>query len=195
MGFLNFQSLDFVQLFSANTLICESSNHLSSGPVNRSHLLLLSLCQGKAVGWVAGRVASMLAGAPCWWTVPGWHWSLHWDGLSMLLCSTEQWFPSFTGYTLHLSGEEEHLALVLLCLWGGSEVTKKAYIRAGHWSPFLLWKVTFGSWGPGEAAWSAPLQTSFSFLTGQVLESQSKYAGGQKVYSCEYTKVYSYIMG
>lgn len=64
------------------------------------------------------------------------------------------------------------LALALSCLQGGHR--KQSHISAGHWYPFLLWKLTFGTWGTCEAAWSAPLLL-FSSLRGQVIESQSKY--------------------
>lgn len=110
--------------------------------VDRSHLFLpsLSIREKQLAG------AGTLTGAPCWW--PGYlagTGAITRYGLSVLFCFTEQWFPLapvILNYTFWRAGM--CLVLVLSCLQRGHR--KQGHVPAGHWYPFLLWKLTFGTW-------------------------------------------------
>ena len=152
-GLPEIPTVDFVHLFSADTLVCESSNHLSRGPVNT---LPTTYGSSNKWGWSAG---------------PGWHWSPTWDcpccpvPLSAGSPSTRSTYSTF--------GEEKY-AWCRYC--HGCEVAVRSQknkalsqLATGTLSSF---EMTFGTSGPCHwRSWSAPLQTSCS-LRGQVIESQ-----------------------
>lgn len=129
MGLPEIPTVDFVQLLSADTLVCESSNHLSRGPVN----VLPTTCRSSSGwGWPAcskehpagGQQCLAGTGAP--------------PGTVRLCCpALSAGFPSIHSTYLHLSREEGY-AWCQFCY--GCQVTKNkamSQLATGRYA-FLL---------------------------------------------------------